>query len=202
MPALAQTKPWRVRTISTPRCARTSSALSSRIACTWRGILAVRGGQLAARGLGLDLGERRAARPAPSTPPCGRSRRLSPSRSSPAPAAAISAARSSPAAISGSAGRAANAPQRAHQSASPAARGVRASARAAGARVRSAARSAGVSMSSAAPPSGPAQCQPAPAAAARAVALEAPRPEARLDRVRAAPAAARWCRCRGGRRRS
>ena len=39
MPALAQTKPWRVSTIRTPRSARSTSPLSSRISSTRAGSL-------------------------------------------------------------------------------------------------------------------------------------------------------------------
>ncbi len=62
MPALAQTKPWRVSTIRTPRSARSTSLLSSRISSTRAGSLPSTAASLRASAPGSDRGE--AAHPA------------------------------------------------------------------------------------------------------------------------------------------
>ena len=57
MPALAQTKPWWVSTISTPRSARSTSRLSARISSTRARLLAERRRQAPRLGAGQHRGE-------------------------------------------------------------------------------------------------------------------------------------------------
>ena len=57
MPALAQTKPWRVSTIRTPRSARSTSRLSSRISSTRAGSLPSTAASRRASAPGIDRGE-------------------------------------------------------------------------------------------------------------------------------------------------
>ena len=95
-PAFAHTKPWRVRQISRPRSARSSSADSSRTTCTCRGSLPCSAASARAR---APARRRRApARgPRPSRPPCARSRARRPARAASNRAGGgSSAARSSP----------------------------------------------------------------------------------------------------------
>ena len=218
-PALAHTKPWRVRQISTPRAARRSScglvehdlderagpcparpASASARAAGWT----CRERHDRALGLGDDLvGDRRSA-----------ARRSGARRPS---AASTSAAMSSPARTSGSAVEAARAEAcsrgrslrrgvvsiAAPRSLSPSTARVRGRARAA-ARQALAQRLRGPRRC---------RCRAAATAAARSasragvarereVALAAAGPEARGRSRRAGSAAGRWCRCRGGRARS
>ena len=56
-PALAHTKPWRVRQISRPASARTSSAASDRMTSTWRGSLPCSAASASARAPGRDVAE-------------------------------------------------------------------------------------------------------------------------------------------------
>ena len=209
-PAFAHTKPWRVRQISTPRSARSSSAVSSSTTCTWRGSLPCSAASACARSAGPDRRPARARGPRPWTRPCGR-RRARRRR-----AAAALGARPRAAAPRGrrparTSGRGPSGERRAAPSAQvrrrarrrPARRRVRgATSGQRSSALRSAARSPGVSTSSASDSSG-STCGAAPASRARSrVAAERlPGPKAGRDRVRAAPAAARWCPCRGGRAR-
>ncbi len=75
-PAFAQTKPWRVRQMSTPRSARRISADSSSTTWTARGSRsALRSATARARALARSTPPARRPRPRPSRRPCGRSRR-------------------------------------------------------------------------------------------------------------------------------
>ena len=74
-PALAQTKPWRVRTISTPRSARTQLGRLVEDRLHVARVLAVGGGQLERPRARLDVARGGACGPGPSRPPCGRPRR-------------------------------------------------------------------------------------------------------------------------------
>ena len=101
-PALAHTKPWRVRQISRPASARTSSAVSDRITSTWRGSLPCSAASARARSPGSTSASR-TTRPSALETTLWAITSTSPARSS--PAAASSAARSSPGRTSGRPGQ-------------------------------------------------------------------------------------------------
>ena len=202
-PALAHTKPWRVRQISRPASARTSSAASERTTSTRRGSLPCSAASARARspgatsasahdaplGLGDDLVGDREHVGGPQLAGGARAARRGRRRAGPRGGPAARRARSR-----GGRGREQAREQRAR------ARRRRAAARASAA--RSASRSSGVSTSS--PSDGSSATRTAAPAARRAggVAGERARAERRLDRAAAGRAAARWSRCRGGRARS
>ena len=81
-PALAQTKPWRVSQIRTPRSARMTSLLSSSTSCTSAGSLPSSAASSAARSLGPDVDQAHAPGPPPWRRSSGRRRATSPGSSS------------------------------------------------------------------------------------------------------------------------
>src|SRR5215212_10122696 len=105
-PAFAHVKPWRVRQMSRPRSARRSSAVSSRMAWTWRGSLWCSAASARARSPGSTAASAR-RRPSALEPTLWATASTSPGPSGGTRRAAAvpsSAARSSPGRTSGSAG--------------------------------------------------------------------------------------------------
>ena len=220
-PALAHTKPWRVSQISTPRAPRSTATASSSTACTRRGSLPCARRSRAPLA-GLDRRPASAPGPRPSTPPCGppparrrrrgrrarRRRAAPPGRRPAAPRAGRPSAveRQRPGSGAGS--------PRAGAAGPP----VRTSSgRAGAARRGSAARGRALLEQRRAARRGRRACpRRAPATGTGSTRLghagglarrspwrsRLPGPKLGRDRVRRARAAARWCRCRGGRARS